>query len=140
MSEAPHEEGSRTFDRRTEGGQANTGKLQVGGDLEDVAIVRAKCCQPVPGDEVTGYMTRGKGIALHRHGCANVAHYQQTEPERLTEIDWKPSDPTQRYSTDIKIELVDRLGLLALQRSQDVYPGHPHPLSAEPHRRHADQL
>ncbi len=112
MQEAPHEEGSRTFDRRTEGSQANTGKLQVGGDLEDVAIVRAKCCQPVPGDEVSGYMTRGKGIALHRHGCANVAHYQQTEPERLIEIDWKPSDPTQRYSTDIKIELVDRLGLL----------------------------
>ena len=113
MSETPHEEGSRTFDRRpatAHGG--NSGKLQVGGDLEDVAIVRAKCCQPVPGDEVTGYMTRGKGIALHRHGCANVAHYQQTEPERLIEIDWKPSDPAQRYSTDIKIELVDRLGLL----------------------------
>ena len=113
MQEAPHEEGSRTFDRRSvHTGSANTSKLQVGGDLEDVAIVRAKCCQPVPGDEVSGYMTRGKGIALHRHGCANVAHYQQTEPERLIEIDWKPSDPTQRYSTDIKIELVDRLGLL----------------------------
>ena len=100
---------SRSFER---GKGANTGKLQVGGDLEDVAIVRAKCCQPVPGDEVVGYMTRGKGIALHRHGCANVAHYQQTEPERLIEVDWKPSDPNQRYSTDIKIELVDRLGLL----------------------------
>ncbi len=113
MQETPHEEGSRTFDRRSvQTGSANTSKLQVGGDLEDVAIVRAKCCQPVPGDEVSGYMTRGKGIALHRHGCANVAHYQQTEPERLIEIDWKPSDPTQRYSTDIKIELVDRLGLL----------------------------
>ena len=103
----PHED-ARSFERRG----TNTAKLQVGGDLEDVAIVRAKCCQPVPGDEVTGYMTRGKGIALHRHGCANVAHYQQTEPERLIEVDWKPTDPTQRYSTDIKIELVDRLGLL----------------------------
>ena len=103
----PHEE-ERSFERKG----VNTGKLQVGGDLEDVAIVRAKCCQPVPGDEVAGYMTRGKGIALHRHGCANVAHYQQTEPERLIEVDWKPSDPNQRYSTDIKIELVDRLGLL----------------------------
>jgi len=113
MQETPHEEGSRTFDRRSVNTHAvNTSKLQVGGDLEDVAIVRAKCCQPVPGDEVSGYMTRGKGIALHRHGCANVAHYQQTEPERLIEIDWTPSDPTQRYSTDIKIELVDRLGLL----------------------------
>ncbi len=108
VQETPHDEGTRTFDRRS----GNTSKLQVGGDLEDVAIVRAKCCQPVPGDEVSGYMTRGKGIALHRHGCANVAHYLQTEPERVIEIDWKPSDPTQRYSTDIKIELVDRLGLL----------------------------
>jgi guanosine-3',5'-bis(diphosphate) 3'-pyrophosphohydrolase len=102
------QEEQRSFERKA----VNTGKLQVGGDLEDVAIIRAKCCQPVPGDEVTGYMTRGKGIALHRHGCANVAHYYQTEPERLIEVDWKPTDPTQRYSTDIKIELVDRLGLL----------------------------
>jgi len=108
--EAPHE-ATRSFDRMA-GKPVNSGKLQVGGDLEDVAIVRAKCCQPVPGDDVAGYMTRGKGIALHRHGCANVAHYQQTEPERLIEIDWQPSDPTQRYSTDIKIELVDRIGLL----------------------------
>ena len=107
IPEAPHEE-NRNFDRKG----VNTGKLQVGGDLEDVAMIRAKCCQPVPGDDVVGYMTRGKGIALHRHGCANVAHYQQTEPERLIEVDWKPSDPNQRYSTDIKIELVDRLGLL----------------------------
>lgn len=98
----------RSFDRRG----AGPGKLHVGGDLEDVAIVRAKCCQPVPGDDVVGYMTRGKGVALHRHGCANVAHLQQTEPERLLEVDWKPTDTTQRYSTDIKIELVDRLGLL----------------------------
>jgi guanosine-3',5'-bis(diphosphate) 3'-pyrophosphohydrolase len=90
----------------------NTGKLQVGGDLEDVAMTRGKCCQPVPGDEVTGYMTRGKGIALHRHGCPNVAHYQQTEPERLLEVDWQPTGKGERYSTDIKIELTDRLGLL----------------------------
>ena len=107
FQETPHEE-NRNFERKG----VNTGKLQVGGDLEDVAMIRAKCCQPVPGDDVVGYMTRGKGIALHRHGCANVAHYQQTEPERLIEVDWKPADPTQRYSTDIKIELVDRLGLL----------------------------
>ena len=97
----------RSFERRT----ANTGKLQVGGDLEDVAMLRAKCCQPVPGDDVVGYMTRGKGIALHRHGCPNVAHYQQTEPDRLIEVDWQPSG-TERYLTDIKIECADRIGLL----------------------------
>ncbi|MBV9849193.1 MAG: bifunctional (p)ppGpp synthetase/guanosine-3',5'-bis(diphosphate) 3'-pyrophosphohydrolase [Armatimonadetes bacterium] len=97
----------RSFERRS----TNTGKLQVGGDLEDVAMIRAKCCQPVPGDDVVGYMTRGKGIALHRHGCPNVAHYQQTEPDRLIEVDWQPSG-TERYLTDIKVELTDRIGLL----------------------------
>ena len=51
-------------------------------------------------------------VVIESVDFATVVHYQQTEPERLIEIDWKPSDPTQRYSTDIKIELVDRLGLL----------------------------
>jgi len=98
----------RSYERKGTG----PAKLQVGGDLEDVAIVRAKCCHPVPGDEVTGYMTRGKGVALHRHGCPNVAHYQQTEPERLIEVDWKPADDGSVYLSDIKVELADRIGLL----------------------------
>jgi GTP pyrophosphokinase len=93
------------------------GKLEIGGDLEDVAIIRAKCCLPVPGDDVVGYMTRGKGIALHRHGCTNVAHYQLTEPDRLIDVDWKPKPqppgkPQQSYLVDIKVELLDRVGLL----------------------------
>jgi GTP diphosphokinase / guanosine-3',5'-bis(diphosphate) 3'-diphosphatase len=90
-------------------------KLQIGGDLEDIAIVRAKCCAPVPGDEVIGYMTRGKGIALHRQGCQNVTHYQQKEPDRLVEIDWQPKPSSEKpdlYLTDIKMELLDRVGLL----------------------------
>ena len=98
----------RSYERRA----SSTAKLQVGGDLEDVAIVRAKCCQPVPGDEVTGYMTRGKGVALHRHGCPNVTHYQLTEPDRLLEVDWRPSSDGAVYLTDIKVELADRIGLL----------------------------
>lgn len=99
---------SRTFERKG----VSPAKLQVGGDLEDVAIVRAKCCNPVPGDEVTGYMTRGKGVALHRHGCPNVSHYQQTEPERLIEVDWKPTEDNSVYLSDIKLEMADRIGLL----------------------------
>jgi GTP pyrophosphokinase len=95
---------------------ATGGKLQIGGDLEDVAIVRAKCCAPVPGDEVIGYMTRGKGIALHRAECSNVLHYQQTEASRLVEVEWRPKlvdgVPPEKFLTDIKIELLDRVGLL----------------------------
>jgi GTP pyrophosphokinase len=74
--------------------------------------MRAKCCQPVPGDDVVGYMTRGKGIALHRRGCPNVLHYQQTEAERLIEVDWQPGKSDERFSTDLKVELTDRIGLL----------------------------
>ncbi len=95
--------------------EANNGKLQIGGDLADVAILRAKCCAPVPGDDVLGYMTRGKGIALHRQGCPNLIHYQQSEPTRLIEVDWKPGSngaPLEKFLTDIRIELVDRVGLL----------------------------
>ena len=96
-------------------------------------MIRAKCCQPVPGDEVVGYMTRGKGIALHRHGCPNVAHYQQTEPERLIEVDWKPD----RHRPALLDRHQDRTGgppgpagrhRQAVQRGQDLHPGHPHPL------------
>ncbi len=94
----------------------NTGKLQIGGDLDAVAIVRAKCCAPVPGDEVVGYNTRGKGIALHRVDCTNVAHYYQTEPGRMMEVDWQPKtvegEPPEKFLTDIKVELLDRVGLL----------------------------
>jgi GTP pyrophosphokinase len=96
---------------------AGSGKLQIGGNLEAVAIMRAKCCAPVPGDDVVGYMSRGKGIALHRSDCSNVLHYQQTEPNRVVDVDWQPkavADGAQpeKYLTDIKMELLDRVGLL----------------------------
>jgi GTP pyrophosphokinase len=111
MPEKPKEDGAQSVTRRENRGS----KLEIGGDLRDVAIVRAKCCAPVPGDPVIGYMTRGKGIALHRAGCANVAHYQHTEASRLVEIEWKPI-PTEenppRYSVEIRMDLADRVGLL----------------------------
>jgi len=90
-------------------------KLRIGGDLQDIAIVRAKCCAPVPGDEVIGYMTRGKGIALHRAGCPNVVHYQHIDADRVVGVEWNPPtdrDVPDRYSVEIKMELVDRVGLL----------------------------
>jgi GTP pyrophosphokinase len=93
-----------------------SGKLQIGGDLDSIAVARAKCCQPVPGDEVVGYMTHGKGIALHRVHCSNIANYMVNEPERIVEMDWQPKSSetaaAERYLVDIKIELLDRIGLL----------------------------
>ena len=98
----------RSFERKP----APVSKLQIAGELEDVATVRAKCCKPVPGDDISGYMTRGKGIALHRQACPNLQHYLQTEADRVIPIEWGPGDETHRYLTDIKMELADRIGLL----------------------------
>jgi len=98
---------------------AITGKTQaedgpaviLDGGIDSVAIKRARCCAPVPGDEVVGYVTRGKGMALHRADCPNVIAYRQTEPDRLVNVKWDKADGS-RYKADIRIEALDRIGLL----------------------------
>lgn len=98
---------------------AVTGKTQaeggpsvvLDGGIDSVAIKRARCCAPVPGDEVIGYVSRGKGMALHRANCPNVLAYRQIEPDRLVDVKWDQSDGS-RYQADIRIEALDRVGLL----------------------------
>jgi GTP diphosphokinase / guanosine-3',5'-bis(diphosphate) 3'-diphosphatase len=88
------------------------GKLSIApGGVDGVAISRAKCCLPLPGDSVVGYVSRGKGMVLHREGCANAAHWRSVEPERLVEVDWQPAENS-RWETGILIETLDRIGLL----------------------------
>ena len=83
----------------------------VAGGVDDVAIRRSKCCTPVPGDEVIGYVTRGRGLALHRKGCPNVAVYCEKEPDRIVQVEWRDSEG-ERFQTGLRIEALDRLGLL----------------------------
>jgi GTP diphosphokinase / guanosine-3',5'-bis(diphosphate) 3'-diphosphatase len=78
------------------------------GGVDGVAITRGRCCLPLPGDEVLGYVSRGRGMILHREGCPNVAAY---EAERLSPIDWHPLE-TERFETGVIIETLDRTGLL----------------------------
>ncbi|MEN6372173.1 MAG: bifunctional (p)ppGpp synthetase/guanosine-3',5'-bis(diphosphate) 3'-pyrophosphohydrolase [Armatimonadota bacterium] len=92
---------------QSEGGPA----IVLDGGIDSVAIKRARCCAPVPGDEVVGYVSRGKGMSLHRTTCPNVLAYRQTEPDRLVEVKWDQSDGS-RYQADIQIEALDRVGLL----------------------------
>ncbi len=94
-------------------GRADESKLKVSaGNVDNVMFRRSRCCLPIPGDEVVGYVTRGRGMALHRRECPNVKHYQQTEPERLTTVDYSGGD-SQVYSVNLLIETLDRTGLLA---------------------------
>ncbi len=71
----------------------------------------AACCKPVPGDPVVGYITRGKGVSIHRQDCPNVIYLQKKDDERMIAVDWGV-DPTDTYPVDIKIKAYDRAGLL----------------------------
>lgn len=91
---------------------AGQGKLFIApGGVDGVAISRAKCCLPLPGDMVVGYVSRGKGMVLHREGCPNVANWRQREPERLVDVDWEASEGA-RFETGVIVETLDRVGLL----------------------------
>jgi len=79
--------------------------------LDTLKIVRAKCCMPLPGEEVVGYVTRGKGVALHSLDCPNLAAFRASEPERLLNINWTESNG-ERYATHVYIKVFDRIGVL----------------------------
>ncbi len=71
----------------------------------------ANCCNPVPGDAITGYITLGKGVSIHRQDCSNVLQLQADEPQRIIKVEWG-NTPQSTYSVDIIIEAYDRYGLL----------------------------
>ncbi len=68
----------------------------------------AHCCKPVPGDSIVGYVTRGRGVTVHRADCPNIG----AEPERLIDVTWGKSSQEQRYSVAIEIVAYDREGLM----------------------------
>jgi guanosine-3',5'-bis(diphosphate) 3'-pyrophosphohydrolase len=74
----------------------------------DLLTRTARCCNPVPGDEIIGYVTRGEGVTVHRSDCSNIVH--AAEKERLVEVEWGRSG--QFYPVAVHIEAWDRVGLL----------------------------
>lgn len=87
------------------------GKLQlISEGFSGILLNRAKCCAPIPGDEIVGYVTRGRGIMIHRRICPHALEFADKEPERLLLFNW-PSDDSV-YSVTIKIVCVNRQGLL----------------------------
>jgi GTP diphosphokinase / guanosine-3',5'-bis(diphosphate) 3'-diphosphatase len=77
----------------------------------DILVKLAKCCTPVPGDEIVGFVTRGAGVSVHRADCNNVASLQ-AEPERMIEVEWAPSSKS-IFLVQIQVEALDRSGLLS---------------------------
>jgi len=96
---------------RIEVSRTKEGKITlVTSGIDNVMVNRAKCCSPIPGDEVVGYVTRGRGIMLHRKVCPNAMSYLTHEPERLLNYDW-PADGN-HYAVSLKVISVNRQGLL----------------------------
>ena len=79
--------------------------------MEEVLVTIAKCCNPVPGDKIVGYITRGKGISVHRIDCTNVNTLMSTENERFIEVSWDSKAPN-KFNAEIQIEALNRTKLL----------------------------
>jgi GTP pyrophosphokinase len=88
------------------------GVLVVGVDA--LLTQLAKCCKPAPPDPIAGFVTRGRGVSIHRTDCSNLATMRERDPERMIEVDW--GDPTIRrdavYPVDVRVVAQDRQGLL----------------------------
>jgi len=83
--------------------------------IDDLAVRFSKCCSPVPGDEIVGFVTRGRGISIHRTDCINVINLPEDEKARLIEAEWQQpvgdEAGKERYTTEIKIFANNRIGM-----------------------------
>ena len=86
-----------------------TGGVRVKG-VGDLLVRFAKCCHPIPGDPIVGFITRGKGVTVHLRSCPTVVN--EREVSRLIEVEWE-AEPTQTYPIAIRVEAYDRTGLLS---------------------------
>ncbi|MCB9457107.1 MAG: bifunctional (p)ppGpp synthetase/guanosine-3',5'-bis(diphosphate) 3'-pyrophosphohydrolase [Anaerolineaceae bacterium] len=78
--------------------------------LGGMLVTLAKCCSPMDGDDIVGYITRGRGVTVHRRDCANIS--REAEPERLIEVSWGHMPTEQRYPVPLEIVAYDREGLM----------------------------
>ena len=82
--------------------------------IDDVAVRFSRCCNPVPGDEIVGFVTRGRGVSIHRTDCVNVVHMNEAERMRMIEAEWQgfATGSGEKYATEITIYANNRTGLL----------------------------
>jgi GTP pyrophosphokinase len=79
--------------------------------VNNMATLIAKCCKPLPPDPIVGFVTRARGITVHRQDCPNIVNLEPTQRERLMDADWgKTGDAP--FSADLEVVAVDRQGLL----------------------------
>jgi len=99
---------------------AEPDRIKVRG-ADDVMVFRAKCCNPIRGEKIVGYITRGKGVSVHSEKCANVINLMY-DPERRIDVEWDKGSDIAPYTVRLAIEVEDRKGMLAelSQRISDI--------------------
>ncbi len=80
--------------------------------VDDVAVRFSRCCTPVPGDEIVGFITRGRGVSIHRTDCINVLCMEEADRARLIDAEWAPEDGQNEYTTEINIYAMNQQGMV----------------------------
>ena len=83
--------------------------------IDDVAVRFSKCCNPVPGDEIVGFITRGRGVSIHRTDCVNMLHLSEIERQRLIDAEWQDSTAEGKgglYKAELNVYVHDGVGVL----------------------------
>ena len=91
--------------------------------IDDVAVRFSRCCNPVPGDEIVGFVTRGRGLSIHRTDCVNMIHLTEAERARLIPAEWEGNVAEEtggQYLAEIKMYARDQQGLL-MEYFQSIY-------------------
>lgn len=97
--------------RPREAGAPSGGDIRIHG-VGNLLTHIARCCKPVPGDSVIGYITLGRGVSIHRRDCPNILNLDSDKRPRLIEVEWRSSEPGESYQVDVNLRAVDRSGLL----------------------------
>ena len=90
--------------------KSNSGVIVKGGESKDLLVRLAHCCNPVAGDDIVGFITRGRGVSVHRANCPNVKGLME-HPERMIEVEWDNAADA-LFQVEIVVECLDRMGLL----------------------------
>ena len=81
--------------------------------IDNLLVRVSKCCSPVPGDQIIGFITKGRGVSVHRVDCPNIVNLPESEKARFIEVEWSGGEKAISYNTDISIIAEDRKGMFA---------------------------
>ncbi len=100
-----------TRERFTAHETVSQGAITLDGS-ENASVVYSRCCRPLPGDEIVGYLGRGEGLAVHRSACSTASKLRQKDSERFISVEWS-DEPTRPFETGIEVTVVNGKGVLA---------------------------